>query len=63
MSKWKYIGPDIPVGTRLLSFGKEIVPTLWDDAECEKWFAIDPRYKTLFSETKKADTADTKETK
>ena len=53
MSKNGYIGPKIAAGQQLHAFGRYINPDIWDDAEKEKWFAIEPRYKSYFDSGKK----------
>ena len=50
MLKNGYIGPKISPGAKLNAYGRDINPDLWDDAEKEKWFAIEPRYKAYFAD-------------
>jgi hypothetical protein len=50
MSKNGYIGPKIVPGQQLHAFGRYINPDIWDDAEKEKWFSIEPRYKAYFAD-------------
>lgn len=46
---YKYNGPNYEKGQRINVFGRTIDPASWTQEECEQWFSIDERLKSLFT--------------
>jgi len=48
--QYTYTGPVIKPFTKLRSYDRDIVPSIWTQEQIQKWLAIEPRYKEYFTE-------------
>lgn len=53
--QYTYTGPVIKPFTKLRSYDRDIVPSIWTQEQIQKWLIIEPRYAQFFTEVEDKD--------